>query len=148
MKIVKLLVVLSILGGAYHYWNKNSPAEALEASADSDSSSESGSGDYGFVALPPVAGASANTVLVIAAQNCPHEDAQRADSLAEGISGNGIRVVRAQDVNFEFASADNSMTERILNIMNGPLPIVIVNGRAKSNPSLDEVIAEYRASRL
>jgi hypothetical protein len=142
MKIVKLLVVLSILGGAYHYWNENSPAEALEASADSEYS------DYGFVALPPVAGASANTVLVIAAQNCPHEDAQRADSLAEGIAGNGIQVVRAQDVSFEFASADSSMTERIMNIMNGPLPIVIVNGRAKSNPSLDEVIAEYRASRL
>jgi hypothetical protein len=142
MKIIKLLVVLSILGGAYHYWTKNSPAEAFEASADS------GSGDYGFVALPPVAGASSNTVLVIAAQNCPHEDAQRADSLADGISGNGIRVVRAQDVSFEFASTDSSMTERIMNIMNGPLPIVIVNGRAKSNPSLDEVIAEYKASRI
>lgn len=145
MKIVKLLVVLSILGGAYHYWNENNPAEALEAAADFEYGD---SGDYGFVALPPVAGASANTVLVIAAQNCPHEDAQRADSLAEGIAGNGIRVVRAQDVSFEFASADSSMTERIMSIMNGPLPIVIVNGRAKSNPSLDEVIAEYRASRL
>lgn len=142
MKLIKLLVVLSILGGAYHYWKENNRTESVEASA------ASGPSEYGFVDLPPVAGASADTVLVIAAQNCPHDDAQRADSLADGISGSGIRVVRAHDVSFDFASPDSSMTERIMAVMNGPLPIVIVNGRAKSNPSLDEVIAEYRSSRL
>ena len=30
--------------------------------------------------------------------------------------------------------------------MNGELPIVLVNGKAKSNPTLEEVIAEYKAA--
>lgn len=29
--------------------------------------------------------------------------------------------------------------------MNAGAPVVFVNGKAKSNPSLDEVVAEYRA---
>jgi len=28
--------------------------------------------------------------------------------------------------------------------MTGPTPIVIVHGRGKANPTLDEVLAEYR----
>ena len=37
------------------------------------------------------------------------------------------------------------INKRMNRIMNGPLPVVFVNGRAKSNPSLDEVVAEFRA---
>ena len=36
--------------------------------------------------------------------------------------------------------------ERMSRIMNGPLPIVFFNGRAKANPSLDEVVAEFKDS--
>jgi hypothetical protein len=34
--------------------------------------------------------------------------------------------------------------DRINGIMNGPLPAVFVNGRAKSNPSADEVASEFK----
>ena len=32
-------------------------------------------------------------------------------------------------------------------VMNGPIPIVYVDGRAKANPTPEEVVAEYRRSR-
>ena len=37
--------------------------------------------------------------------------------------------------------------QRVNRVMQGELPIVIVHGRGKANPTLDEVLAEYRASR-
>jgi hypothetical protein len=32
----------------------------------------------------------------------------------------------------------------VLSVMNGPVPVVFVNGKAKANPTPEEVVAEYR----
>ena len=78
--------------------------------------------------------------------SCPHEDAQRADSLAEDLSRKGIPVIRTHTINFNLAAPDNSVAERINSVMKGSLPIVFVRGRAKPNPTLEEVVAEYQGS--
>jgi hypothetical protein len=39
-----------------------------------------------------------------------------------------------------------SIANRVTSVMNGELPIVFVHGKAKSNPTLDEVAAEYRGA--
>jgi hypothetical protein len=140
MNFIKLLVILGIAGGGYHYWNQHHEGRAL-AAVEAATTSENG-----FVAMPPVEGQSKDAVLVVAAKNCPHEDAQRADSLAEDLSRKGVPVVRTHTINFNLAGPDSSVVERINSVMNGSLPIVFVRGRAKPNPTLDEVVAEYQGA--
>jgi len=140
MNIVKALVMLSVAGGAYAAWQHHHQ-RVLHQDAANLSVGSTGA----FVPLPAVDGQRPRTVFVIAAEDCPHDDAQRADRLAESLSSQGIPVERTHSANFRFTSAPDSDTvDRISAVMNGPLPVVFVNGRAKANPSLDEITAEYR----
>lgn len=138
MNIIRALIVIGIVGGGYTYWKQHHETTAAIQSGPAVS-------ENGFAALPPADGQNARTVFVVAAQNCPHEEARRADRLAEDLARKGIPVERTQDVRFSITSPpDSSVMERMSRIMNGPLPIVFVNGRAKSNPSLEEVVAEFK----
>ncbi|MBV8123886.1 MAG: hypothetical protein JOY60_14510 [Burkholderiaceae bacterium] len=138
MKIIHALIAVGLAGGGYHYWKHHREHAAAMASGPSTSAGP-------FVALPPADGQDPATVFVVAAQNCPHADAQRADRLAEALAQRGIPVQRTHDVRFHFHSRpDSTVVDRMNGIMNGPLPVVFVRGRAKSNPSLDEVIAEFK----
>lgn len=139
MSLIRILIVVGLAGGAYHYW-KGHRAESIQAVSGPAVSTN------GFVALPPADGQNPRSVYVIAAENCPHEDAQRADRLAEDLGRKGIPVVRSHNISFSLNGADSSVANRISSVMNGPLPIVFVQGRAKSNPSLDEVLAEYQGA--
>lgn len=99
----------------------------------------------GFILLPPAEGQRAQTVFVVAAENCPQEAAQRADRLAQALSERGIPVERTHQARFRFTSRPDAATlESMNNVMGGTLPIVFINGRAKSNPSLEQVTAEYK----
>lgn len=138
MTILKLLVVLAIAAGGYSYWRQQQQPQILAESTEAAASAN------GFVALPPVQGQSPNAVLVFAAENCPHDDAQRSDRLAEDLSRNGLPVLRTHHIGF--TSADPGAFERTNAIMNGRLPIVFVRGRAKANPALNEVLAEFKSS--
>jgi len=142
MNIVKLLIILGVAGGGYHYWkahNEEASSVAVEASEASSIS------ENGFVSLPPMEDESTDAVVVVAAENCPHEDAQRADNLARALSEKGIPVVRSHHIGFNNIRSSEE-AERIASVMNGSLPIVFVDGRAKSNPALEEVVAEYKGS--
>lgn len=140
MKLIKLLIVLAAVVLLYQYWNKhhqrNDVGNGVGVSAVESRN--------GFVALPPVIGASTSSVLVIAAENCPEEAAQRADRLAEQLGRERIPVSRLHRTEFDIPGGDAVVAQRLLSIMNGELPIVFVNGRAKSNPTLEEVIDEYK----
>lgn len=139
MSFIRLLIVVGLAGGAYHYWKEHRAGAVQAASGPAVSA-------HGFVALPPADGQNPRSVYVIAAENCPHEDAQRADRLAEDLGRRGIPVVRSHNISFSLNGADSSVAQRITSVMNGPLPIVFVQGRARSNPSLDEVLAEYQGA--
>ncbi len=140
MGLIRILIVVGLAGGGYHYW-KGHRAESIQTVGGPAVSSN------GFVALPPADGQNPRSVYVIAAENCPHEDAQRADRLAEDLARQGIPVVRSHNISFSLDGADSSVAQRITSVMNGPLPIVFVQGRAKSNPSLEEVLAEVQGTR-
>jgi hypothetical protein len=139
MRLIQLVLVVAVAGGAYHYWNKQRAAEVAASEQSSDSL-------RGFVALPPVSGGNANAVLIVAAENCPEEAAQRADRLADNLTRQGVPVSRVHTVSFEIPGNDMSIANRVTSLMNGELPIVFVHGKAKSNPTLDEVAAEYRGA--
>jgi len=142
MSLIKLLLIIGMLGTAFHYWKK--PPRATPAPSATVQSGQSGQ-PTGFVAVPPPNGAPANTVMVVAAENCPHEDAQRADRLTAELKGRGIPVQRSHQVSFTIDSPDAAVPERIDSVMNGQLPIVFINGRAKPNPSIEDVIAEFKS---
>jgi hypothetical protein len=134
MNGLKLLVVLALLGFGYHQWTQRGAAPAAAAANST------------FVDLPSVAGASPMRVMVIAAQDCPEAAARRADDLAERLARDGIPVTRTHNGSFPAGSGADEL-QRVNRVMQGELPIVIVHGRGKANPTLDEVLAEYRGSR-
>jgi hypothetical protein len=102
--------------------------------------------ENGFVDLPQAQGQNPDTVYVVAAVNCPHEAAQRADRLAKGLGDEGIPVIRTDNVGFSAPGLDASALRRLNAIMNGPLPIVFVRGRAKSSATLRDVESELHLS--
>lgn len=142
MKLIRLLIVLAIAGFAYQSWTRH------HAGGDSAGGGQSSASARGFVALPPITGASPAAVAIVAAENCPEEAAQRADRLADGLARQGVPVARLHNVSFEIPDSDPAIANRVMAVMNSELPIVFVRGRAKSNPSLEEVAAEYRAAAL
>ena len=88
-------------------------------------------------------GMSPHGVVVFAPENCPSDAAQRAYALISDLGSRGVPVVRASTASFS-TLPDTETQQRVLSVMNGPIPIVFVNGRAKGNPSLEDVVAEYR----
>ena len=138
MKFARVLLIVCAVGGAVHYWHKHEATVALAsvmASAD----------ENGFIDLPPAQGQSPDNVYVVAAVNCPHEAAQRADRLTKELNDQGIPVVRTNNVGFSGRGLDEAAVKRLNIIMNGPLPIVFVHGRAKSAATLEDVQAEFRS---
>jgi hypothetical protein len=132
----KLLLLLAIAGGAYGVMRQQR-SKASEATAESA---------QGFVQLPAVPGHGNGTeVIVFAAKNCPLEDSQRAESLAAALRAAGIPVRQTNDISF--TSSDPSDFPKVDRVMRGRLPIVLVNGKARNDPSLEDVLTEYRAGR-
>lgn len=140
MKIVKLLLALAVAGFAYQYWGKH-PQRGEQAGSTSVAESHNG-----FTPLPAITVASPAAVLVYAAEGCPEEAAQRADYLAEQLAQAGIPVSRLHSVNFDIPNGDASVVAQVMSMMNSPLPIVFVRGKAKSNPRLEEVVFEYKTT--
>lgn len=139
MNPVRVLLVIAAAGGGLHYWHQHQSALAAAsvlATAD----------ENGFVDLPPAQGQNPDTVYVVAAVNCPHADAQRADRLAKDLGDKGIPVIRTGNVSFSGPGLDQAAINRLNVIMNGPLPIVFVHGKAKPAATLEDVEAEVRSS--
>ncbi|GLQ98847.1 hypothetical protein [Dyella mobilis] len=141
MRAAWLLLLLCIAGGVYHYKYADHPNSVTSVGNVDDGSAAD---EHGFVQLPEVIGFDTSRVMVVAAENCPHADAQRADHLAEALRDRGIPVSRTHEVRFNPAHIDMAVAQRIPSVMEGALPIVFIHGRAKGNPSLDEVVAEYQ----
>jgi len=136
MRFLNLIIVLCVAYGGYHYWQQHQITKQLQSMTNAN----------GFVEVPMPDDQEANIVYVVAAENCPHEDAQRADHLAKELSQQNISVQRTHRVGFS-SIKDESEAQRINAVMNGELPIVFVSGRAKPNPSIEEVIAEFKSAR-
>ena len=146
MNIVWILIVVGIAGGGYNTW-KQHHGNTIQDGNKVQVGSRTVISENGFASLPPVNGQTSRKVYVLAPENCPGEDAKRADSLAADLSRKGIPVVRRDSARFSLSSQlESDVQTRMSEVMGGPLPIVFVDGRAKSNPSLDEVVAEFRGN--
>lgn len=140
MNFLKLLIVVGLVGYGYHWWDGRSAAES-EASLESPS---------GFVSAAMPNGARPNTVIILAPQNCPSDAAQRADSLASQLTQAGIPNIRSSSYATNIADPtkeQQAAVQRAVNVINGEVPAVFVNGMAKANPTFDDVVSEYQRTR-
>lgn len=136
MSIVRFLVLIAAIGLAVKWWNGRGPDLAsAEKSVN------------GFVSAAMPDGVGENTVVILAPVNCPSDAAQRADALAAELTRMGIPNVRsssyAANINDPTPAQEKSL-KLAVEVLNGPIPAVFLNGKAKANPLLSEVVAEYR----
>lgn len=145
MNVLKTLAVVGAVAGGFVLWDAFKPEGGLRAVAGrigERAPADSG----GFVAIPMPDGMTARGVVIFAPEDCPSDAAQRAERLASRLAASGIAFRRATRAEYNrLASPEEA--NRVMAVMNGPIPIVYVNGRAKPNPGPDEVIAEYRRGR-
>jgi hypothetical protein len=136
MRSLASIALVAAVWGGYHAYSQHQEAAAMRdvlASADAS----------GFVDVPPPLNQESDTIYVVAAQNCPHEAAQRADHLAKQLQAKGLPVVRTNQVGFRPQQVDKATMKRLNVVMNGPLPLVFSHSRIAMNPDLDQVVSEY-----
>lgn len=131
-----LVIVLALVG--YHWWQKHRDLLVPDGASHARGSS-------GFVSMPQPIGTSPYQVLIFAPRNCPSAAAQRARELSRELAARDVPHAQLEEANFDLDSADGAAA--VKRVMEGAVPIVIVHGRAKANPSLDDVLAEYDAAR-
>jgi hypothetical protein len=137
----KWFLAAVVLVGAVHAWHVHQRSvidRELSLSADSN----------GFVPVIMPDGAPADTVLILAALNCPSAQAQRANAMAKQLSEMGIPTQRTSHYSAANLTQDQmSLMAHTNAVLGGEIPIVLVNGVAKANPTVDEVAAEYRRNK-
>lgn len=139
MSVAKVATGIVVLGLGVLLWQKHQQnAEKAALAAVSDA--------HGFAALASPEGADPRKVWIVAAVNCPKEGARRADELARRLAERNMSFDRRSNVSFSLTEEDQGIYGHIQKIMNSEVPIVFVNGRMKSNPDFDEVVAEYDAA--
>lgn len=131
MKIIKLLLLISLAVTAFNYWQ--------ERNLDGDDYVS----EYGFISLPKPTHLDTDSVIILAAKNCTKEAARRANQLASDLDNRNIPYTRANRIGFK--NVDPSIKKRLDSVLKGPLPIVLIDGRGKANPTLNEVLSEYDA---
>lgn len=154
MNIVKVMLLLAAGGAAYHHWHKPDVAQdtdgaTVNARVSATANAMAHEASRGFVPAAMPSGFRHGVVVVLAPENCPSEDAQRAASLASDLERKGIRVQRSSSFSAEATNPTAQQRERLnrsVAILNGPIPAVFVNGMGKSNPSVDDVVAQLQRS--
>ena len=141
MRILLWLAVAASLYGGWQWWqDRAGPSFAnVEPSPN------------GFVPVEMPDGAPRNAVLVLAAPNCPSDQARRAEALISALSSQGIPVQRGSGINYNFSSMPSAeqrqRVDRAVQVFNQGAPAVFINGMAMSNPSAEQAVAEYRRTR-
>jgi len=131
---VVAVAALTIVGKVRQASAGNAAAKTSEAAAS----------EAGFVMLKPEE-ATNRSVVIMAAPNCPREEAVRARALAASLQAAGIPNEIRSEISFQIT--DEKEAARIQKFMGEVTnPLVLVRGRAKGNPTLDAVIAEYRSA--
>lgn len=137
MSLLRLLVVIALVAGGVHWWHGCSETKELHALMSPS----------GFLPVPMPQGSSPNTVLVFAPLNCPREGAQRARALTQRLKELGISTVETNHYGaqiFEPSPEAEAGFKRLNIVMMGEIPIVLINGMGKANPSIEEVVSEFK----
>jgi hypothetical protein len=142
MNVLKTLAVVGVAVAAVCLWKEYDAADGAELKtwiAEHAGSRRSG----GFEAIPLPDGVSARGIVVFAPKHCTSEAAQRTDVLVRYLSDLRIAYVRTDRADYSSLASPEEASQ-VTAVMNGPVPVVYVNGKAKANPTPEEVVAEYR----
>lgn len=142
MNVLKTLAVVGLAIGGYVAWDLYKPEGGVQAVIDG--AGQRGAGPGGFVEMPLPDGVSARGVVVFTPRNCPSEAAQRARRLMSRLSSENVPYRQTDSAEFSNI-VSQEQADQVIAVMEGPIPVVYVNGRAKANPSAEEVLAEYRS---
>ncbi|UYZ82817.1 hypothetical protein MTZ49_09350 [Entomomonas sp. E2T0] len=102
----------------------------------------------GFIDIP-VNIAGTDGIVILAPVNCPSYQAKQADWLSSKLKEKNIPNRRSNSFSIRSDATDltkeqrEQLQEQVNYVINLPAPLVIVNGKVKSNPSLADVINEY-----
>lgn len=142
MNLGKLLALLAVVGlamGGMVAWDAMRPKGVAQGAEVGERASSSST----FAEIPLPDGVPARGVVVFTPENCPSEAAQRARRLMGRLSDHNVPYSQTSHAEFSNLTSQEQ-ADRVTSVMNGPIPIVYVNGRAKANPTPEEVVAEYR----
>ena len=146
MNVVKTCLVVGAVVAGICLWSAYAPeggiSEVGEKATKRLDSGKAG-GSHGFVEIPAPDGQAGRGIVIFAPANCPSDAAQRAEALARHLSAQGVPYVHSQNAEFGNLASQDEAT-KVMAVMNGPVPVVFVNGKAKANPTPEEVVAEYR----
>lgn len=132
-----LIAVLSV-GALYELWTSHERTIAERGLLPYQDTN-------GFVPVQTPPGTSPDNVIILAALNCPSAAAQRADTMARRLTEMGIPNTRTNHYSASTTDRDQlPLLQRTSVVMGGEIPVVIVNGMAKANPTIDEVASEFR----
>lgn len=141
----RLFFILALIGACYQLIS--SRMSAPDAAPDPKTAVIGPSaGTTGFVSMPLPDNAPANKILVIAPPNCPKAAGVRASSLVSQLRSAGIPCELTGNIRFTVAT--EAEAKRLNSLMNSTLPLVFIRGKARSNPPLADVIAEYRKTSI
>lgn len=148
MNVLKTLALVGVAIGGLVLWDAFKPEGGLKAVVESATAKASGAqgGASEFASIPLPDGVSAHGVVIFTPRNCPSEAAQRARRLMAQLSVERIPYRETSQADFSSLTSQEE-ANRVMAVMNGPIPIVYVNGRAKANPTPEAVVAEYRRGR-
>jgi hypothetical protein len=133
-----LLIAALSVGAIYQLWTSHERTVAERSLLPFQDSN-------GFVPIQTTAGTQPDSVIILAALNCPSAAAQRADSMAQRLTEMGIPNTRANHYSASITDRDQlPLMQRTSIILGGDIPVVIVNGMAKANPSVNDVASEFR----
>jgi hypothetical protein len=137
MKAITWIVLLCLAVAAYRYASDRHPKPAGAGTTNETKLSANG-----FLPLPPPPKPPSGKVWVFFPPSCPLAAGSRGRELMDLLPTVGIPCVQVDTINFTVTNPEEA--DRLGRIMNGRCPIVFVNGRAKNNPTLADIIAEYR----
>lgn len=146
-KIFIIAIAAIVLSVTVHKWYRHKAVQQLIAKT-----STSRIDQYGFfnvsINLP-----GRNGIVIMAPLNCSSQQAQKADYLASELKRRNIPAERIKgftvniDVTKYTKQEMQELEERMAYVRRMPIPIVFVNGKVKSDPTVDDIINEWKMQR-
>lgn len=131
-----LIIIAVVILGGYQFYNKLS----------SDGFFLSSSNPNGFVQVMMPDDKRSGLVYIMAPENCPKDAGLRADALERELRRLRIPVARSSSGNISTPRTTADEEKRFkhaVRILRGEIPGVFINGMAKANPTIQEVVAQY-----
>lgn len=141
-----MLVLVAMFGYGIHLRLNDSNTEEGGLMSEVASEIWQGSSFSSFIKVPPINGVKRNTVLIVG-PTCGSDAGQRTRQLAGEIKSHNIPYTISSQLSVNTTSGDEALYKNFRRVIKGNPPVVFINGKAKANPSIKDVLAEYRKSK-